>query len=277
MDFPLDLIHKKKYFILHDLRLPSGPHYLQIDTLLLSEKFILILEVKNISGILYFDTIYKQLFRVKDGEETVFPCPLMQIERHEMLFKEWVLNNGFPTVPVYSMVIISNPHTGIKTIPSNIRLNNKIVHKNNLPSKIDSIEEYLNQNSLPEKFLKKMIRMLKKQNSEADPDILKRFQIEEREILRGIHCPDCNYLPLKRLKRTWHCPECRKNSHNAHIQALSDFYLLIGDSITNKRFREFLLLASPITATRLIKSLNFPHSGANKSRKYTIVFQDSDK
>nr|WP_232233733.1 nuclease-related domain-containing protein [Bacillus sp. J33] len=251
-------------------RLPSGNHHFQIDTLLLSNKFILILEVKNISGILYFDTIYKQLFRIKDGEETVFPCPLMQIERHEILLKKWLSENGMPEVPVLSMVMISNPYTGIKTMPPHVRLNHKILHKNSLPSKIDSIEKSHDKNILSDKLLKKMIRLFKKQNSEEEIAIMDRLQIGENEILKGVYCPNCNYLPLERLKRTWHCTKCKQNAQDAHIHALIDFYLLIGGTITNKAFRDFLQIASPITASRFIKSLNLPHTGAYKNRIYTL-------
>ncbi|HZG72957.1 MAG TPA: nuclease-related domain-containing protein [Chondromyces sp.] len=52
IDYPLSFLSEDKYFILHDVRLLGGHHYFQLDTLILSEYFIVILEVKNISGIL---------------------------------------------------------------------------------------------------------------------------------------------------------------------------------------------------------------------------------
>lgn len=60
------------YFILHDLRLPDRDHHFQLDTLLISPYFILILEVKNISGTLIFDDHFKQLIRVTPEKEEGF-------------------------------------------------------------------------------------------------------------------------------------------------------------------------------------------------------------
>ncbi|MED1098241.1 MULTISPECIES: nuclease-related domain-containing protein [Bacillus] len=58
LDFPLSFIAEKDYFIFHDLRLQDSSRYFQMDTLVLSQKFALILEVKNIAGSLYFDPTF---------------------------------------------------------------------------------------------------------------------------------------------------------------------------------------------------------------------------
>ncbi|WP_205173528.1 nuclease-related domain-containing protein [Bacillus pakistanensis] len=47
--------------MLHDLRLFDGQHHFQIDTLIITSKVIFIIEVKNISGTVIFDSAYNQL------------------------------------------------------------------------------------------------------------------------------------------------------------------------------------------------------------------------
>ena len=89
LDFPLDFLDSKEYIILHDLRLPDSDRFFQIDTLILTKKFALILEVKNITGILHFDTVYNQLIRIKNGKEQVFPCPLIQVNRQASQLRRW--------------------------------------------------------------------------------------------------------------------------------------------------------------------------------------------
>lgn len=275
LDFPLDFLHNKNYFIFHDLRLPDQTRFFQIDTLVLSNKFVVILEVKNMSGILYFDTVYNQLIRIKNGVERVFPCPILQVNRQASQLKSWLSATGLPGgIPIYSMVVISNPQTGIKVIPPHINLSQKVIHRDTLPNKIQQIEKSIAEKQISEKLLKKFIRLLKKHNTERDASILTRFQIGEAEVLKGIFCPSCNHLPLVRIKRTWHCPSCKKNSRDAHIKAIHDYSLLFGLTITNKDLREFLQLESPDIASRLLKSMSLPQTGANKSRKYFLEMQN---
>jgi hypothetical protein len=68
----LQQLPEKDYFIFHHLRLQLGEFYFQIDYLVLTTKFALILETKNIIGTLFFDSGFGQLIRMKDGEENGF-------------------------------------------------------------------------------------------------------------------------------------------------------------------------------------------------------------
>ena len=73
----------KHYAILKDLHIPISPHnYLQVDTLILTRKYIAVLEIKNIRGKLLFKKNPDQLIRVLDEESTAFKCPEQQIKRH---------------------------------------------------------------------------------------------------------------------------------------------------------------------------------------------------
>ncbi|MFC0270255.1 nuclease-related domain-containing protein [Metabacillus herbersteinensis] len=83
IDYPLSPLPEKNYLILHDMRLQNKQHYFQMDTLLLSQSYLLILEVKNMSGTLPFDNKFKQLIRTLDGKQESYPYPLVQIQQHE--------------------------------------------------------------------------------------------------------------------------------------------------------------------------------------------------
>ncbi|MBT2691265.1 NERD domain-containing protein [Bacillus sp. ISL-47] len=276
IDFPLDFIGGKNYYIFHDIRLPVQSRFFQIDTLVLNTKFALILEVKNISGVLQFDTVYNQLIRIKSGEEQVFPCPLIQVKRQANQLKNWLSENKLPfDFPVFSLVVISNPRTGIKVIPPHINLSQKVVHRDTLPVKINQFEKDTT-NEIPDKLLKKIIRLVLKQNIEGDLSILTRFHIHESELLKGVLCPKCGHLPITKVKRTWQCASCNNKNKNAHIAALTDYRLFMGPTITNQQLREFLNIESSLSATRLLKSLNLPHTGANKNRTYTLVFPNEN-
>ncbi|MGA5690485.1 nuclease-related domain-containing protein [Cytobacillus pseudoceanisediminis] len=77
IDFHLSKLPEKEFLIFHDLRLSSGKHFFQIDTLILNHASALILEVKNYGGTLYFDPDSNQLIHTTSkGEVKGYPNPI---------------------------------------------------------------------------------------------------------------------------------------------------------------------------------------------------------
>ncbi|WP_108668904.1 nuclease-related domain-containing protein [Peribacillus acanthi] len=161
IEYPLSFLPEKEYFIFHDLRLKVHEFYFQMDCLLISSKFILILEIKNIAGTLYFDQNYHQLVRKQNEREEAFPDPVIQTKRHEFLLKNWLIQHGFSNVPIQSLVVISSPYTLIR---SSIELSNKVIHSDYLPEKIKQIERSYVNNVLLEKEMKSISRKIVKQH-----------------------------------------------------------------------------------------------------------------
>lgn len=236
----------------------------------------LILEVKNIAGTIYFDPIFKQLIRTKDGKETAFPYPITQLERQESQLKEWFQKNRLQEMPFFSLVVISNPQTIIRTSPKNHSLHHKVIHRDFLSTKIKQIENSIDVPTFQEKELKKLNRLLLKHHAEADFPILEQYNITKDEVLKGVICPNCKQLPLVRVHGSWYCPNCKNKSKKAHIQALKDYQLLFGSTITNSELRDFLKINSTAAATRLLQSMNLNSSGNYKNKIYTLSFEDED-
>ncbi|MEH7332649.1 nuclease-related domain-containing protein [Neobacillus drentensis] len=67
-----------KYMILHDLNLPDGDSNCQIDTLLLTPEFALIVEVKNMAGKLIFDTENEQFTQINNDKEKGYQIQLLK-------------------------------------------------------------------------------------------------------------------------------------------------------------------------------------------------------
>ncbi|MFX3623267.1 MAG: nuclease-related domain-containing protein [Ectobacillus sp.] len=88
LDYYLSFLPPKQQLILHDLRLKENGRYFQIDTLILTKAFILIIEAKNIAGTIFFDTAFHQLIRTIDGKEEAFPDPIMQITRQKQQLQQ---------------------------------------------------------------------------------------------------------------------------------------------------------------------------------------------
>ncbi|WP_338778391.1 nuclease-related domain-containing protein [Metabacillus sp. FJAT-52054] len=273
-DYQLSLYSQDKQFIFQDLRLPSETSYFQMDTLLITSKYAIILEIKNIAGTIFFEPNFNQLIRTKDGQETAFADPILQTERLQFLLKQWFLNNGFPHVPIFSLVVISNPQTIIQSPHAyQAKLAEKIIHCEKLPLKIKKIESDLNTDILTEKELRKLKRISMKEHSEADFPILDRFGLTHEDLLKGVFCPVC-ILKMERYKGGWYCLKCQNKYRNAHLEALNDYKLLISSTITNKEIRDYLQLVSPSSATKLLHSLNLKSTGQNKGRVYELYLNE---
>ncbi|MGX2961697.1 nuclease-related domain-containing protein [Peribacillus sp. JNUCC 23] len=61
LDYHLSFISSTDHLILHNLRILGEKYYFQIDALILTTRFFLIIDAKDYSGTLYFDSTHNQL------------------------------------------------------------------------------------------------------------------------------------------------------------------------------------------------------------------------
>ncbi len=81
VEYQLRYLPKERFHILHNVRLSYQNLHFQTDFLLLSPHFYLILEVKNITGELYYDPIFQQLIWTKtDGTTVGLGNPISQVQ-----------------------------------------------------------------------------------------------------------------------------------------------------------------------------------------------------
>lgn len=109
----LTTLDEKSYFIFHDLRLANGDHFFQIDFLILTSRFALIIETKNISGTLLFDN-QGQFIRTINNKEDGFSDPAAQAQYHKRSLQKWLASHHFPPLPIDCLVVISQPSSIIK-------------------------------------------------------------------------------------------------------------------------------------------------------------------
>lgn len=256
--------------ILHDLRLHDGKRYFQIDCLILTSSFVLILEVKNFSGTLIFDSEFNQMIRIINDKEEAFPDPISQVERQKTNLKNWFNTHGFPLLPIETLVLVSNPHTIIKTSQNSHQTSQKVIHSANLITRFERYRQKYNIDKISVKECKKISKLLIKKHEPLDSNYLQQYLIMEQDIVTGVHCTSCLKLKMQRHYGCWQCSDCMLRSKVAHLSTLKDYALLIKPFITNKEVREFLELESVTVASRLLSSMNIPRSGRFKGRKYEL-------
>lgn len=266
LNYYLNLIDTPEYFIMHDIRLPDSKSYFQMDTLIITPHFYLILEVKNIAGTLYFEDESNQMIRILNNEEEGMTNPILQAKRHSRQFKSWLTQRKLPLLPIEYLVIISEPKTIIKA--SRTSIYTKVMHNAQLPFTFEKIENRHTKEMLTVKEMRKIANMIEKQHTPKLPDLLEQFSISQSEIQKGVNCPNCLASQIKRKKGHWYCENCCTKSPNASFIGIQDYAILIRPSFTNQEMRDFLQIGSRKYVFRLLKSMNLDFTGEKKGRVY---------
>ncbi|KQL52444.1 hypothetical protein AN964_02065 [Heyndrickxia shackletonii] len=276
MEYYLSFLPDENYLILHHIRLLGNSHHFQMDIVILSSTFFLILEVKHISGKITFDKDSNQLIRDYNDEIEIFPDPVLQVNHQRFQLKKWLENNKFQSIPIETLVVLTNPSSFIQFTPNSFSYKQTVTRSTNFLSKVNHLSQIYREEKLTKKELRKLSKLLLKHHTPKHPDVLQKYNISKSEILLGVHCPKCFCLPMERKWGKWLCPKCQTSNKNAQIDTLKDFCLLIKPTITNKEARKFLKSDSESIVQKLLIDMNLPYSGTTKGRVYELQFDDWD-
>ncbi|MGP4077408.1 nuclease-related domain-containing protein [Halobacillus sp. K22] len=259
-------LSSKESRILFDLRLPLPDHsYCQIDVLIVTRNFALILEV-NHSPLPSLAKDYR-FMHVNERMEARMPDPLSQAELQAHQLTYWWARSGFPIIPINYLVVLTS--SASYSQPS-YESDSQIVHLDQLLSSFQSLDHAYTSSLLKESELNLLCDKLIDENAPYKPCILDRFRLKKTDILQGVICPECDALPMKRVHGRWYCKVCHQTSRNAHVEALKDYQFLFGERITNQRACAFLKLDSSTAALQILNEVAFEKSGVNKTRYYVL-------
>ncbi len=264
-----------QYYIFHDLQLEFKGIHFQIDTLLLTRSYILIIEAKNIAGTLYFDNVFKQLLRKNaDGTEESFEDPRVQCQRLQSLFRNWMIKNGLNLLPIDTLIFFKSTSTILKANPGDKIDFSRVCKGRDVFNKIEAIEQRYTQERIDQQTLNKVVNMLLCGHSPQPIQIVEEYNLTEKDILRGVRCPECSRIAMNYKKGKWICPACGSSSKTAHIDSLTDYFYLIKPLITNAELRRFLHLPTNNIAQKLLFSLSLPYTGSTKNRIYHLAAKE---
>jgi hypothetical protein len=269
LDKQIEQLLSSKFIIFHDLNFSDdGNNTYQIDNLLISPQLALIIEVKNMTGELTFDSINDQFYQKVGDKIKGYPDPVTQVQRHQSYIKKLLADNNFPPVPVDYLIVINNSNAVLIFKGTSPEVRERICKSHSFHKRVPQIEKIHTESILTNKDLRKLSRLLLKLNTPPTNSILKQYEIKVSDLLTGVHCPSCFYLTMTRNKKQWFCPSCKEYSYDAHILALMDYFLLFNMKITNQQFRDFAKISSPDTSRRILLSTNLKSTGTNKGRTY---------
>ena len=252
-DIPYNYIWLNNYQCLSP---QNTPH--QIDFILLSPHFAAVLEVKNITGNLYFQPESKEFYRVRiDGQIDYFRSPFDQAIRHQQLLEQLFEMWNIP-LPVTYAVVNTNTNSRIGTTFEGL----PIFH-------ISYLRVYLNQ--LMAKYPSKNIDLvaLKEKLQSFSVAFPPRKLVDNSELLTGIICTVC-HSKMSYNQGISTCANCKHRSRNGILETLRDYYFLVDTTISNYEFRWFSGIESKDRASKILSRLSLEKIGNHRSTRYII-------
>ncbi|MDQ0353086.1 ribosomal protein L37AE/L43A [Alkalibacillus filiformis] len=269
VDYPLSKLDFP-HFILHDLRLRLFQNFFQMDTLLLTERFVLILEVKNFTGIITINPTFNQLIQTVDGETHTYDDPVIQVEEQKQQQLQWLGFSSVHELPVETLVVMANPKATLDITSEKHR--DYIIPISQLTQKIRDVSQKYREPIMPVDATSRLAHKMKDHHNFKNYNIEKNFRIHYDDYKRGAFCPNCKASIMIRMRRRWECRRCKHRSADAHVNALKDYYLLKGEEVTNREVRDFLRVESASLSKHFLKNADFETVGKTNTRKYLLDY-----
>ncbi|PLS05803.1 nuclease-related domain-containing protein [Neobacillus cucumis] len=268
LNYFLGLLPEKNHHIFQGLRLPARDSFFQMDAHLLSPRLIILLESKNYSGILTLEK--HQLTQEINNIKMVYDNPISQVNRHKILLQYFFQKYQIPPIPIETVVVFTKSSAEVKVAQGYQEAEKKICKAGDLLKKIEELEKYYPKDRVDSKTVGKIKRLLLSKHTPYRADFLGSLSINKSDILPGVCCSNCLYMPMEYKKNKWLCPVCLKISKEGSLKAINDFFLLINTSITNSELREFLQLPTRRASSYQLELLNLPSTGTKKGRIYHL-------
>lgn len=172
---------------LHDVRVVYEDYVAQLDFVVISNKFICILETKKISGNISIDQdgnfvrTIKNRFG-KEYKEGIY-SPVTQNTRHvdilkHVLSKELKINN----MPILSLVVMANPKTIIKKYKCPAEIERTLIKYDQIKATLEKLQnDKANQYDLAEKYMFDIANLLVRLNTPIDMDLEAKYQLSSEE------------------------------------------------------------------------------------------------
>ena len=252
------------YRVLHDVSLTMNGRF-QIDTIFITPNSILVLECKNIVGELTFENEPACLSRKLENHQIeIFESPEVQVERNVYLLKEWLEKRGV-RVPVKGVIVFSNRKSKIVLPPKRV----DVIYATSIPTYLRDI--VTNQEILTEDQVNYLAQLFLQSNQVYHPyPMCPKWGIDSVELISGVPCDNCGKYGMERIKRTWLCKDCHNKDKDAHVTAIYDWFVLVGEKISNRDCCKFLHIKQHQTASRILQQMGLMSVGIRRGTKYEI-------
>jgi len=243
--------------IFTDVHLETSNNFtFQIDTLIVTERYVLIVEVKNITGTVRFVQNPPHLLRELDnGNETIMDCPVYQLSANKVNLDDWFQQRGYK-IKTAGLLVLANQNTVVKDVPPDF----PILYKKQLPYYLRNFQP--NEPIFSVVQIQDISRKIQDEQQQFNPfPLCSYYNIDTRSLKEGLLCRYCNGLLQRKNRETWHCLLCKKNGEDPYNDGINDWFLLVKNSIRNEECRKFLQLKDKHSTYYALKNSNLLRKG----------------
>lgn len=240
-------------------------NYFQFDTLVITNRYILHLEIKNIRGEIEFQENPAHIIRTFEGVQEKLACPIHQLTRNKRAIEN-ILTNIESRLPIYSAIVFSHPNAKIASFPQST----KILYKNQVDFYIEKL------NDLPElcdrEQFQKVVRSFNALNKNfKELPLCNRYSFDPNKLIKGIFCLECEQqLQTMKNDRMFSCTVCQKVGLSILNDTIISMFRIVGSQLKRKEIQEFLGYGCRDTILRALTKLNCTKSGSGKSTYYSL-------
>ena len=182
------------FLYLHDIRIEYDGLTSQIDYLVITKKYICVVEAKQLFGDVNINSEgeFIRVYKNKSGYENKegMLSPIAQNKKHVNLIKK-ILKEVFEcdNVSVKSLVIMANPKAIIRKKYAPEEIQNQIIRTENLGNYIENLDNELKKTVFKEEIAFKIAEYFKEKHTPINIDYRAKFGITEQDF-----CGDSNIV-----------------------------------------------------------------------------------
>lgn len=218
-DLMAESLQEERY-IINDLLLEVNNSYFQIDTVLVSQGFIHLLDIKNYQGDFYLES--DKLYSVTTNRE--YKNPVTQLQRSATLFRQLLQNLKLNYLLEASLIFI-NPEFTLYQAPLNLpiifptQINRFLIDLNKMQSKLNDGHTKLAQ------------KLLSLHQTKNPFTLLPKYQYDQ--LQKGIYCKTCKSFSVSIKNYDFICGKCGgyERIQQAILRNVKEFKLLFPDQM----------------------------------------------
>lgn len=255
------------YELLWDIGLRIGDWKVQIDGLLVTERCLIIISSKNISGKIHFNEATSEFYRFNnEGEKMVMDDPLVQLARHTRFLELWLEKRKIKHPPIEGMVVFTPRHCEFIAKPVGAHIC-KTYQAVEMVCGILESRAALADSPKPGRIRKVIESNLYPYER---PPLCEYYRIDPRELKTGVKCVACQAIAVERLYKIWRCKDCGHRDPDALKKTLKEYLELVAREVDSREFRRFSGEGSRHTVFRVLSESGLVTTGSKKNRKYLM-------
>ncbi len=118
-------------------------------------------------------------------------------------------------------------------------------------------------------LMQEIISTLQSQNPPSTlKPLCQQYSIRTKDLKKGLFCSDCHFHLLEKSSRMYYCPNCMNIPDNPFADAMTDWFFLVGPSITNGELKAFTNITTSSIIRYFMKRSGYVKTGNTRNSVY---------